>query len=255
MSLATLTSHLQHTHRAARIAATLAGVLGVGIVAGQIGATPTAHASAAFHYSSGYSVQQGWLCYGWSNGTVHCTHNWYRSGSSYISLNPSWVPNSGAASASAFGGGHLAPANTSSSSHLGAAPSGISAWANTGRGAYAMRDFGGDAYSGLFGQCTWYAWYRHQGEPLMQLGNAAQWAYSASAHGLRTGSTPAVGATAVFQGGVQGASGIGHVAHVEAVYGNGWFLVSEMNFYANGGGWGRVDYRYVHTGGGVSFIY
>jgi len=36
---------------------------------------------------------------------------------------------------------------------------------------------------------------------------------------------------------------------------DGWFLISEMNFYWNGGGWGRVDYRYAHSGWGVSFIY
>jgi hypothetical protein len=44
------------------------------------------------------------------------------------------------------------------------------------------------------------------------------------------------------------------VAHVEAVYPGGWFLVSEMNFYANGGGWRRVDYRFAHAGAGVWFI-
>jgi surface antigen len=89
----------------------------------------------------------------------------------------------------------------------------------------------------------------------MQLGDAAQWAYNADAHGLSTGSDPEVGATAVFQADVQGASGLGHAAHVEAVYGDGWFLVSEMEFYWNGGGWGRVSYRYAHTSAGVSFIY
>jgi len=39
------------------------------------------------------------------------------------------------------------------------------------------------------------------------------------------------------------------------VYPGGWFLVSEMNFFWNGGGWGRVDYRFAHAGSGVSFIY
>ena len=69
------------------------------------------------------------------------------------------------------------------------------------------------------------------------------------------GSVPAAGATVVFQPGVQGASGLGHAAHVEAVYGNGWFLVSEMSFFWNGGGWGRVSFRYAHVGWGVTFIY
>ena len=58
----------------------------------------------------------------------------------------------------------------------------------------------------------------------------------------------------MFEPGVQGASGLGHVAHVEAVYGNGTFLVSEMAFYGFGGGWGRVSYRIAHTSWGVSFI-
>ena len=119
-----------------------------------------------------------------------------------------------------------------------------------------MSNFAGDPYASEFGYGTWWAWYRHQNEPaLMKLGNAAQWAWNASAHGLRTGTAPAVGATVVFQGGVQGADAVGHVAHVEAVYSGGWFLVSEMSFYWNGGGWGRVSYRYAHTGAGVSFIY
>ena len=59
----------------------------------------------------------------------------------------------------------------------------------------------------------------------------------------------------IYPGGVQGAGGAGHVAHVIAVYPDGWFLVSEMNFYWNGGGWARVDYRYAHMGSGVMFIY
>ena len=52
---------------------------------------------------------------------------------------------------------------------------------------------------------------------------------------------PAVGATVVFQPHVQGASSAGHVGHVEKVYGNGWFLISEMAFYWNGGGFGACQ--------------
>jgi surface antigen len=107
----------------------------------------------------------------------------------------------------------------------------------------------------VFGYCTWYAQYRRQDERLMVLGNAAQWAWNAGAHGLRTGSVPAVGATVVFQPGVLGASSLGHVGHVEAVYSGGWFLISEMNMHWNGGGFGRVSFRYIHTMPGVSFIY
>jgi surface antigen len=124
-----------------------------------------------------------------------------------------------------------------------------------GHPTYSMGDFAGDPYGSYFGYCTWYAWYRYQGEPLLKLGNAAAWAWNAPAHGLRTGTTPVVGATAVFQPGVEGASGAGHVAHVEAILGGGWFIVSEMNFGWNGGGWGRVDWRYVYVTSGVTFIY
>jgi surface antigen len=118
-----------------------------------------------------------------------------------------------------------------------------------------MGDFAGDPYSGAYGTCTWYAWYRHQGEPLMRLGNAWQWAGAASGFGLSAGSAPVVGATAVFAPGVQGAGGGGHAGHVEQVLGNGWFVISEMNFSWNGGGYGKVDFRYAHVGAGVSFIY
>jgi surface antigen len=133
--------------------------------------------------------------------------------------------------------------------------SGIGAWVSTGLAAYTLGDFSGDQYSGYYGTCAWYAWYRRQDEPLLRLGNAAQWASNASSHGLSVGSFPEVGATVVFQPGVQGASSLGHAAHVEEVYGTGWFLISEMSFYWNGGGWGKVSYRYAHTGYGVRFIY
>ncbi len=124
-----------------------------------------------------------------------------------------------------------------------------------GHPTYGMSDFSGDPYSSYFGYCTWYAWYRNQSEPLMRLGNAQDWAWNASAFGLHTGTVPVVGATAVFQPGVEGAGGGGHAGHVEAVLGGGWFIVSEMNFSWNGGGWGRVDWRYAYVTSGVTFIY
>ncbi len=116
-----------------------------------------------------------------------------------------------------------------------------------------MHDFAGDPYSRYFGVCTWWAWYKHQDEGM--LGYARDWLAHARARGYATGTTPQVGATAVFQPGVQGASAIGHVGHVEELLNNGWFVISEMNFSWNGGGWGRVDYRYVHVAPGVSFVY
>ena len=262
----------------------LTGVLGATVVGSQIAAVPVAQA-ATFNYAPGYSIQQGWLCYGWSDGALHCTARWYRDGAGQlISENPGWVPSAGYTTSSGSNWNtnsytqptytqptytqptytqptYTQPTYTSPSTNSwstassSAAPAGIGQWSSTGHAAYGMSDFAGDPYSGSFGSCTWYAWYRHQDESLMQLGNAAQWAYTAASHGLSTGSQPEVGATAVFQPGVQGASGLGHAAHVEAVYSGGWFMVSEMAFTWNGGGWGRVSYRYAHTGAGVSFIY
>jgi len=132
----------------------------------------------------------------------------------------------------------------------------FSAWAAVpGHSSYTMHDFSGDAYATYFGQCTWYAWYRHQRQPLMRLGNAGAWPARAWRFGLRVSSRPVVGATVVFAPGVQGASALGHAGVVERVLGGGWLMISEMNFYWNGGGWGRVDYRYIHVGRGVRFIF
>ena len=113
----------------------------------------------------------------------------------------------------------------------------------------------GGFYWWAFGQCTWWAQDKRRDENLTHMGNAQFWAAGARARGYQVSSTPRAGATVVFQPGVQGAGGAGHVAHVEKVYPGGWFLISEMNFYWNGGGWGRVDYRLAHTGWGVQFIY
>ena len=121
--------------------------------------------------------------------------------------------------------------------------------------AYAMSDYAGDPNAAEFGFCTWWAQYKRQDEQLITLGNAGQWAANARSQGMSVGSAPRLGATVVFAPGVEGASSQGHVAHVEAVYGGGWFLISEMNMAWNGGGWGRVSFRYALAAPGVSFIY
>ncbi len=120
-----------------------------------------------------------------------------------------------------------------------------------------VHDFAGDPYSRNLGQCVWWPETQRLDEKFVGLGTYAyQWAANAPKHGFKTGTVPVVGSTVVFQRGVAGASSwAGHVAHVEVVYSGGWFLVSEMNFYAHGGGWDRVSYRYVHVGAGISFIY
>lgn len=137
--------------------------------------------------------------------------------------------------------------SSSSSDNQGSASAGSSQAPSSSQGYYP------NYYP--WGQCTWWAAQQRLDENLEGLGNAWSWAYNASSNGLSTGTTPAVGATVVFQPGVQGASSLGHVAHVVAVNGNGSFQVSEMNYYANGGGFGIVSYRTAYVGWGVSFIY
>ncbi len=136
-------------------------------------------------------------------------------------------------------------------------PGGIGPWTPVpGRPSYGVSDFAGDPNSYEFGVCTWWAWYTRRDEPqLGTLGVATNWISNARARGMSVGYAPAVGATVVFAPGVQGGGGSGHVGHVEQLLGGGWFIISEMNFYWNGGGWGRVDYRYVHAGSGVELIY
>ncbi|HEY7126194.1 MAG TPA: LysM peptidoglycan-binding domain-containing protein [Ktedonobacterales bacterium] len=140
----------------------------------------------------------------------------------------------------------------------GAPPAGICAWCRpAGHPAFHVSDYRGDPYSRMYGWCTWWVVQKRLDERWGGLGAYAyQWFWNAPSHGFRTGTTPVAGATVVFQRGVDGASSWGgHVGHVEAVYSGGWFLISEMNFYWNGGGWARVSYRYVHVGSGVGFIY
>ena len=153
-----------------------------------------------------------------------------------------------------------APAPTTPPSGISPAP--VAPWPPSnaymfvpGHPGYALAEPNPDPYWWAFGQCTWWAQNQRQDENLKRMGNAQYWAAGAAARGYTVSGAPKAGATVVFQPGVQGAGGAGHVAHVIAVYPYGWFLVSEMNFYWNGGGWGRVDYRFAHSGAGVSFIY
>ncbi len=120
---------------------------------------------------------------------------------------------------------------------------------------FAVQDIPNDPYSGYYGQCTWWAQHKRPDENLNNLGDAWNWANGARARGLVVTTTPSPNATVVFAPGVEGASGIGHVAHVEQLLSNGWILISEMNFFWNGGGYSRVDYRYITPGPGVWFIH
>lgn len=121
--------------------------------------------------------------------------------------------------------------------------------------SFAVQDFAGDPYAGSFGQCTWWAAHKRPDENFYGIGDAWSWADGARARGYIVTTTPVPNATVVFEPGVQGALGAGHVAHLEQILPGGWLLISEMNFFWNNGGWGRVDYRYVTAGPGVYFIH
>ena len=87
-----------------------------------------------------------------------------------------------------------------------------------------------------YGQCTYYVASRRD---VTWGGNA--WAWFENANGLRPeGHVPVTGAIVVFHDGW-----FGHVAYVESVDPDNSFVISEMNFWANGGGWGRVDRRTI----------
>jgi LysM repeat protein len=99
-----------------------------------------------------------------------------------------------------------------------------------------------------YGQCTWYAASRRD---VSWGGNAITWWWNAA--GIRPeGHVPVQGAIVVFRSGWDG-----HVAYVDHVNVDGSFVISEMNYWANGGGWGRVDHRTIggRDGAIVGFIY
>ena len=112
----------------------------------------------------------------------------------------------------------------------------------------------GNSAGYAFGYCTW--WVSHK-RFIPWHGLAYQWWSLARAYGFAEGSTPRVGAVMVMAAGVAGASASsGHVAYVEAVNPDGSFLISEMNWYGAGGGWGKVDYRTITSMWGIlGFIY
>ncbi|HEX4580319.1 MAG TPA: CHAP domain-containing protein [Candidatus Dormibacteraeota bacterium] len=99
-----------------------------------------------------------------------------------------------------------------------------------------------------YGQCTYYVASRRD---VSWGGNA--WAWFENANGIRPeGHVPVTGSIVVFHNGW-----FGHVAYVDSVAPDGSFDVAEMNFWANGGGWGRVDHRTIaaHDWSITGFIY
>jgi hypothetical protein len=217
-----------------------------------------ADAGAGLRYVRGYSVQGSWLCYGWSTGIYHCTQHWHRSGSRLISDNAPFVPNlSASGSEGGQGGtGPNGPVNggtTSISVTSGQPchdavkwPSSIGQW-TVPSGCYAkvyMPNPASYASRPSYGWCNWWPEVLHP-----------SYAGSSVLH-LAGHSTPKPGAVVFFAGGVQGASSAGHYAQVVAIKpGSTWVLITEMNFSWRGAGFKKVDYRFIHTGSGVSFRY
>lgn len=116
--------------RAAPKALFVTGVLSATFAGASIAVPAPAQASSGLHYQRGYSVQQGWYCYGWANGAYHCTHHWGRASNGHlVSYNTSWVPNYGAIQSSA----RTAPTHQSASAPRSATPS--SDASNPGRAA------------------------------------------------------------------------------------------------------------------------
>jgi surface antigen len=109
------------------------------------------------------------------------------------------------------------------------------------------------------GQCTYWADYRyHQltGYWVPWGGNAYQWAAGAQAYGWHVSTQPHVPSIIVLMPGVQGANIIyGHVAVVESITSDGGVYTSNMNWYANGGGWDIVSYYTFYPGSGVYFVW
>lgn len=233
-------------------------IFALGITALLMGLAPAKGASAAsFRYRAGYSVQSGWLCYGWSNGAYRCTQRWHRDASGrLISDNPSWVPNSGRVSVGSAGGSTArATVSAPQASNAAGEPCRSSVYFNAAAptqwqvppgcyaGVYRVNPANYVSRPG-FGWCNWWPEVMNPSRPNILYGPYAH------------GTAPRPGAVVRFAGGVQGASSAGHYGRVVAVHPGGyWFLISEMNFTWRGAGWQKVEYRYVHTGPGVTFIY
>lgn len=133
---------------------------------------------------------------------------------------------------------------------LSAAPSGalVGRYFALATGAVPMivNSHGSDTFP--YGQCTYYVASRRD---VTWGGNA--WAWFDNANGLRPeGHVPVTGAIVVFHDGW-----FGHAAYVESVNPDNSFVISEMNFWTNGGGWGRVDRRLIAADdrGITGFIY
>lgn len=117
---------------------------------------------------------------------------------------------------------------------------------NSGHTAHGFEQHYQNGYWGAYSghNCTNYAAYLEStvngaATPAYQLGNAAQWASSAAAHGVPVNASPAAGAIAQWDAGSGGASPDGHVAYVEGWDGTS-LVISEDNYSAGPFRWRTI---------------
>ena len=242
-----------------RLIVSLAG--SVVLLAITLSQTPTSQASSVVHYRRGYSLQAGWLCYGWADGIYHCTQRYHADSRGILVVEHTpFVPQPSnlalitlqGHSAPSGNGTPPAPSAPNPVNTVGQPchdrvvfPASIHQW-SAPSGCYGRIYYPNPANyvnRPSYGWCNWWPEVLH---PTLT-GYAALHQPNHS--------TPRAGAVVFFAPFVQGASAAGHYAQVVAVGPGGWLLITEMNFYWRGGGWQKVDYRFIHTGPGVVFRY
>jgi surface antigen len=110
-----------------------------------------------------------------------------------------------------------------------------------------------------YGQCTYWANERYHaltGYWVSWRGNADEWVTGARMAGWNVSQSPHIPSIIVLMPGVQGASSAyGHVAVAEKLINSTTVYASNMNYYANGGGFGIVSYYDFTVGSGVWFVW
>lgn len=120
--------------------------------------------------------------------------------------------------------------------------------ANAGdENCYGYTSTGNPFVCGAYGNCVWWAAYKRSDLRVTMTGSAVSWYEDARRLGFSIEQSPSIGSIVVFD---KTSNNIyGHVAHVEMVYGDGSFSVSEMDYYGTfGDGVQYATYRSV-TGG------
>jgi len=132
-----------------------------------------------------------------------------------------------------------------------------------GGGGAQLNGDGSGSLGWPYGQCTYWANYRyHQltGFWVSWTGNADQWVVGAQAAGWNVSASPHVPSIMVMLGnsGQGENSYYGHVAVVESVNDSVTPEIvhtSNMNWYADGGGWGHESFYDFHVGYDIYFIW